>query len=474
MTSPCACPKDQIPKTKLRAVADMATMKRISECYIKPKFDVKDASNPVVYFSPMELVLLAVHYNQKGLLYTKPVSDNSMANLLDNLKHSLSVALVHFYPLAGQLETRVDEDQHTSLVFINCSKGPGAKFIHASIDMKTSDILSPKYVPDVVQSSFFDLEGVINHEGHTKPLLSVQVTELIDGVFIGCSMNHMCADGNSFWHFFNTWSEIFSASGEGVIPISRPPIHKRWLPDGLGPLIKLPYTNPNEFITKFEAPNLEARFFHFSAESIAKLKAKVNSECGPSLKISSFQALSAFVWRSITRARRLQDNSETKCKFHIDYRRRVDPPLSQDYFGNMVQTTEGTCKAGELLTQNLSWAALMLNKAVAVHTREKVISVMEEWIKSPFVVNPESIFDPNLILIGSSPRFGMYGTQFGMGKALAVLSGYANKFDGKVICYPGREEEASIVMEVYLKSETMGALESDEEFMGVASGYLLS
>lgn len=453
-------------------MANLPTMKRISECYIKPKFDANDEKNPV-YLSPMELLLLAVHYNQKGLLYTKPISDNSMAKLLDNLKHSLSATLVHFYPLAGQFETRVDEDQHTSLVFINCNKGPGAKFIHATIDLKVSDILSPEYVPDVVQSSFFDLHGVINHEGHTKPLLSIQVTELIDGVFIGCSMNHMCADGNSFWHFFTTWSEIFNANGEGVVQISRPPIHRKWFPDGLGPLITLPYTNPNEFISKFEQPTLKARFFHFSAESIAKLKAKVNSECGPNFKISSFQALSAFLWRSITKARGQQDDKETKCIFHVDYRRRVDPPLSQDYFGNMIQTTQGICKAGELLTQNLGWAALMLNKAVAVHTHEKVISVMEEWIKSPFVVNLDSFFDPKFIAIGSSPRFGMYGAEFGMGKALAVLSGYANKSDGKVICYPGREDERSIVMEIYLKSETMGALESDEEFMGVASGYVV-
>ncbi|MBA0661244.1 hypothetical protein Goklo_005558 [Gossypium klotzschianum] len=71
--------------------------------------------------------------------------------------------------------------------------------------MSVSGIVSPTYVPLVVQS-FFDHDRAINYEGHTKPLLPIQVTELIDGVFIGCSMNHAIADGTTFWHFFNTLS----------------------------------------------------------------------------------------------------------------------------------------------------------------------------------------------------------------------------------------------------------------------------
>ena len=226
-------------------MANISTVKHISECFIRPKCDLEGAANPI-YLSPMELACLSVHYNQKGLLFVKP--DYPMANLLENLKHSFSIALVHFYPLAGQLETRVDEDQHASLVYIACNKGPGAKLIHATTEMKISDILSPKYVPDVVQASFFDLDRVVSHEGHTRPLLSIQVTELVDGVFIGCSINHACADGNSIWHFFNMWSEIFMANGETDTQISRPPIHERWFPDGTGPIIKLPYTDPDEVI----------------------------------------------------------------------------------------------------------------------------------------------------------------------------------------------------------------------------------
>ncbi|KAF3515407.1 hypothetical protein F2Q69_00000306 [Brassica cretica] len=71
--------------------------------------------------------------------------------------------------------------------------------------------------------------------------------------------------------------------------------------------------------------------------------------------------------------------------------------------------------------------------------------------------------------MGSSPRFDKYGCQFGMGKAVAVRSGYGGKFDGKVSAYPGREGGGSIDLEVCLLPEFMEALESDQEFMSLVS-----
>lgn len=129
--------------------------------------------------------------------------------------------------------------------------------------------------------SHFLITKAINHDGHTMSLLSIQVTELLDGVFIGCSMNHSIGD-ISYWNFFNTFSQIFQFQN-GVyvplpVPISHQPINNRWFPEGYGPIINLPFKHHNEFIHRFESPKLRERIFHFSAESIAKLKAKANKE----------------------------------------------------------------------------------------------------------------------------------------------------------------------------------------------------
>ncbi|KAM2067570.1 hypothetical protein ACFX1T_043892 [Malus domestica] len=51
---------------------------------------------------------------------------------------------------------------------------------------------------------FFVYERTLSYSGHFRPLAAIQVTKLVDIVFIGCTVNHSIVDGTSFWHFFNT------------------------------------------------------------------------------------------------------------------------------------------------------------------------------------------------------------------------------------------------------------------------------
>ncbi|XVF36308.1 hypothetical protein REPUB_Repub19eG0047000 [Reevesia pubescens] len=444
----------------------------ISECFVKPQHVSEESKQPF-YLTTWDLSMLSVQYIQKGLLFAKPppedCEEDMIKNILERLKKSLSLTLVHFYPLSGRLATRKEENPPSYFVFVDCNNSPGAKFIHAAVDISVSDIISPTYVPLVVQS-FFDHDRAINHDGHTSPLLSIQVTELVDGVFIGCSMSHVLGDGTTFWHFFNTLSEIFQSQGDNV-KISRPPVLKRWFPEGHGPLLNLPFTHQDEFISRFEAPQLLERIFHVSAESIAKLKARANSEYNTS-KISSFQSLSAFVWRSITKARNFPSDQVTGCRLAINNRPRLEPPLSPDYIGNSIQTVRAVTTAGELLEKNLGWAAWQLHQAVVSHTDKSVRDFVDDWLRSPFIYQIAQLFDPVSVMMGSSPRFNKYGNEFGLGKALTLRSGYAHKFDGKVSSYPGREGGGSIDLEVCLPAHSMNALESDEEFMAAVSSSI--
>ncbi|KAI3947512.1 hypothetical protein MKX01_017076 [Papaver californicum] len=217
-------------------------------------------------------------------------------------------------------------------------------------NVTVADILNPLNVPPVVRS-FFALDGSINHDGHSEPLLVVQVTELVDGYFIGCSFNHVVGDGSSFWHFFSTWAEICKSNGNINESISRPPFTKRWFTKEQQQAeysgINLPYSNHDEFIERYVTPPpLVKRMFHFSAQCISQLKTKANNECCTN-NISSLQALSALVWRSITRARGMQGKQETRARGHD--RSRLKPPLSMDYFGCASEVVMGSTKSRELL-----------------------------------------------------------------------------------------------------------------------------
>ncbi|KAG5542109.1 hypothetical protein RHGRI_021836 [Rhododendron griersonianum] len=425
------------------------TVQTISECFIKPQYSVEEVKPPI-HLAAWDLAMLSVNYIQKGLLFIKPQitrsdQENPVESLLNRLKDSLSLTLVHFYPLAGRLTTLKQENPPSYSVYIDCNNSPGAKFIYATADLTIADILSPVDVPIVVQS-FFDHDRAINHDGHSMSLLSIQVTELIDGVFIGCSANHAVIDGTSYWQFFEILSHTFAAEEKNP-GIPRPPILKRWFPNGHGPIHNLPFSHHGQFISRFEAPPLRERIFHFSSESIAKLKTKANSE-SKSSKISSFQTVSALVWRCVIRARCLPRDPETTCIITANNRSRMDPPLPNEYFGNSVLRLIGKASVGDLLDHGLGWAAWQLHEAVEGHSDVAVREWVEKWMEDPVIyTRGPGLYNPYGLLMGSLLRFGIYENEFGMGKAVAIRSGYANKFDGKVMLYPGYEGRGSMDLE---------------------------
>ncbi|KAK5823956.1 hypothetical protein PVK06_018719 [Gossypium arboreum] len=244
-----------------------------------------------------------------------------------------------------------------------------------------------------------------------------------------------------FWHFINTLSEIFQAQGDTKKKISHSPMLERWFPEGNnGPLLTLRFTHQNEFITRLETPHFLKRIFHFSAKSITKLKERADTESNTT-QISSFQSLSAFVWRFITRARHLPCEIVTCCILAINNRPRLEPPLSPNYFGNSFQIVTAMTTAGELLDHGLGWAAWKLYQAVVNHSDKSVRGFVNDWLRSPFVYQCSPHLYPRTVIIGSSSRFNMYGNEFGLGKALTLRSGYGNKFDGKVSPYPGEKEK---------------------------------
>ncbi|KAK8296760.1 hypothetical protein V6Z11_D05G142700 [Gossypium hirsutum] len=130
--------------------------------------------------------------------------------LVHYVKSSLSKCLDHFQHLTGHLAA-VEHDDNTTSVFFDCNNGR-ALFVHAVVDEVSSrDIIEPVYVPSFVDS-IFSLRGVKNCQGTIEPLVTVQVTKLVDGAFISISINHSIMDGASFFHAFSSCLEIVNGS----------------------------------------------------------------------------------------------------------------------------------------------------------------------------------------------------------------------------------------------------------------------
>ncbi|KAK8954428.1 hypothetical protein KSP39_PZI001738 [Platanthera zijinensis] len=419
-----------------------------------------------IHLNPWDLNMLSVGYIQKGILLPAPNPPDDL--IVPRLISSFSQTLDLFYPFAGRLATVYNPTSPPSLyIFLDCNDA-GGEFIHAAADhLTSSDITSSHYTPPEVRS-LFPLNDVINHDGHTSPLLAMQATVLGDGsIFLAGSLNHAVADGYSFWHFFNTWSWLTrSGSLAADSDEIQPPVVEHWFLPSTPPPIMLPFRDESEFIHRDLLPPTRECFFNFSRQSVARLKAKANEEMGVQ-NISSLQSLLAHMWRAATRARGLEPDVETAYVVIVSQRRRITPPLPDTYMGNTALGAPAIARAGELAGNGLGWAAWQLNRAVAFEGEGKAVKWLEEWAKNPSPMRLSGLAAScrTLLITGSSPRFNVYGNDFGWGPPEAVRSGGANKVDGKVTVYSGRSGAGSMALEVCLTASALRLLLEDQEFM---------
>lgn len=479
----------------------------VSKCTVYP--DQESTLKPLK-LSVSDLPMLSCHYIQKGVLLSAP--PYSFEHLILTLKHSLSVALSQFPALAGRLTT--DSDGY---VYITCNDA-GVDFIHAKAKHLTLNaVVSPSLI-DVHPcfKEFFAYDMTISYSGHQIPLAAVQVTELADAVFIGCTVNHAVTDGTSLWHFINTFAAVAKNDGSARKILKSPDFTRKTVFNSAA-VLPIPVGGP---AVTFDANEpIRERVLHFSREAIQKLKQRANGYCngnsnsnGNGLpdsvevmgkhvndgwknvnsngngvvngngnsnttpvvngnwrnEISSFQSLCAQLWRSVTRARKLDPSKTSTFRMAVNCRHRLEPKMDPFYFGNAIQSIPTVATVGDIISRDLRFCGELLHKNVVAHDNATVRRGVEDWENAPRLF-PLGNFDGAMITMGSSPRFPMYDNDFGWGRPLAIRSGKANKFDGKISAFPGREGNGSVDLEVVLAPETMAELENDMEFMQYVS-----
>ncbi|KAL0669613.1 hypothetical protein Bca4012_032317 [Brassica carinata] len=383
----------------------------ISSSTVRPK-NIHKSGRTKIHLTPHDLDLLYLVYPQRGLLFPKP---DPNSHVIPRLKAALSTALDIYFPFAGRLVKVNNPEDNTVSFYIDCN-GSGAKFIHAKAESVS--------VNDLLQS----------HE----PLLALQVTEMKDGVFISYGYNHMVADGSSFWSFFHSWSRICQ-TGSGFNFQSL--VLKDWFLDKIDYPIHIP-------VSEMETPpncetSTKERVFHFTRKKITYLKAKANEEIGSAdSKISSLQAVVAYLWLSIMRHSGLNREEMTQCKIAADMRRRLVPPLKKECFGNVTALAVATTNVGELLDHGIGWTALQISKTVRSQTNISYKTFAENWVRNvkiPKIGVGSRLADHSLIVAGS-PWFEVYDHDFGWGKPIAARAGPGNGIGGLLVMFRGVEE----------------------------------
>ena len=394
-----------------------------------------------------------------------------MDTIVDHLKATLSEALDIFYPLAGHLAMSEDSLAGTATYYIDC-RANGATFVHATAEgVSIADLVGPVEVPRKILAPFYPMNGTQNYDitGVSKPLLVVQATEIADGVVLGFTASHVAIDATSFWHFLRAWSHVARRGGRDAVPPPPPVFERRELFEGI---FELPLRIPNNpsvaAQTKKELDTVRSRIFEFSKETIAKLKAKANSSSsagGP--VVSSYQALLAHLWVSVTRSRQLDPSEEVNYLVAVGLRPRLRPQLPDSYFGNAVTMVIASSTAGDI-SNNLSGfevAARRINEAISSQTPAEVRRGLAESARRVVMVGGRVWSPPNMMVTGGSPRFDMLGNDFGWGPPVAVRHG-GIFVDGLMTPMPGSSGDGSVEFEVCLSPPSLLALAQDPEFAG--------
>lgn len=197
-----------------------------------------------------------------------------------------------------------------------------------------------------------------------------QVTKFKCGGFIlGLCINHCMFDGISAMEFVNAWA----ATARGLTLPTPPFLDRTILKARDPPKIEYDHTEFLEIetltsITSDElldtTDELVYESFLFDLGKIDKLKKTAMKDDQLIKKCSSFEVLSAFVWRARTKALNLPPHQQTKLLFAVDGRNKFEPPLPKGYFGNAIVLTFCVSKAGDLLEKPLSHGVRLVQEAI--------------------------------------------------------------------------------------------------------------
>ncbi|KAK2984701.1 hypothetical protein RJ640_014038 [Escallonia rubra] len=343
-------------------------------------------------------------------IYCFKSEEKGNENAVEVIKDALAKVLVHYYPVAGRLTISPE-----GKLIVDCT-GEGAVFVEAEANWTIEEIGgNAKPDPITLGKLVYDIPGAKNIL--EIPPLVAQVTKFKCGGFVlGLCMNHCMFDGIGAMEFVNSWGETARGLSLNVPPFLERSILKVRNP----PKIEFPHREFDEIEDVSDSANLYKeellyRSFCFDPDKLEELKTEALQD-GTLAKCTTFEALSAFVWRARSRALRLQPDQQTKLLFAVDGRARFEPKLPEGYCGNGIVLTNSICSAGELAENPLSFTVRLVQEAVNM--------VTDSYMRSAIDYFEVTRARPSLaatLLITTWSKLSFHSADFGWGEP--ILSG---------------------------------------------------
>ncbi|XP_052139378.1 tryptamine hydroxycinnamoyltransferase 1-like [Oryza glaberrima] len=403
--------------------------------------------------------LVAPTYHVTVLFAFSPPNPTTRA-LLD----ALSATLPHFPLLTARLDRR---GARRRPFFVTGRGGAGALVVEAEVSSDLADHLPLAPSPELAR-----LHPPVNTDAPTPHVLLVQINRFAcGGLVVASSAHHQAADGFSMSTFFHAWTDAVRRNGAplldrpvpygpGALSPRRPPRcefehrGKEFLPhDGVTSRQGQGADTGAVRIDPSEVANV---LLHYPSEFVAELKRRAQG------KYTTFETVSAHVWKKITAVRGLDAGARTSVNVSVNGRARLGTgTVPNGFFGNLIINASSGATARELTTGTLADAAALIRAGIravdrryfqsfidfgALHVdggRDEEEPLQQANVDEPGVLSPDVDSDSWLHL-------ELHRLDMGLGGRLAGILPAKVPEDGVVVVMPSLRKSGGVEVFVAL------------------------
>ncbi|BBN19424.1 hypothetical protein MPTK1_8g10610 [Marchantia polymorpha subsp. ruderalis] len=410
-----------------------------------------------IYPSVVDIYVLDIYMPVLSLYRLDTTLPWAFSDFVRNLKDSLSKVLSLYYPMAGKWV--VAEDLYIRK--LHCSD-EGPVFVEATVDDdmdKYFDFdhdLNPP--PDLYGES--SIPGISLEDPQYMPAnkewpsLIIQVTGFkCGGVALIVSFNHMLTDGFSFDRFLKAWSEIAATGQTSMKPnfdrSSLPSLLNKGQKYGLSTDMKNVDDVLSNMFRNFPPihdPRSVSKCYDIKSDAVERIRQKAKEgHASEKLELperfTNFECISTQMWRCFSRLPSGHERMTSKNKVHflfpVEGRKRMcNPPLPDDYVGNMLLSVAPPIMTGpELCEKSYACAACEIHKSILSLNTETAWMRIDEQTKGTIQMTltprenlpetqsekPDASPTPFACALSSWIRFtNLYNLDFGFGVPFRV------------------------------------------------------